>query len=194
MGTVWDDLFFGPPKPWYIRTYRFIRCWVKRGLRVPFRTYYACKYAWQRVTRGWDDRILWSVDYWLSDKMPKILKHFKENLHSTPCWCFEGLPTEPDNEYNHTDEAYKVAEKRWDEILDRMIEGWEASARILDGLYEKELGPYPLPTRKMNRTKEEWNKLREDHYHAVCVCEARDRKIMEEGLALFVKYFHSLWN
>ena len=80
--------------------------------------------------RGWDDRASWSVDYWLDDKMPAILRQLKRDKHGTPMSMF---PT--DAEYiaedgNATDAAHEIAIARWDAVMDKMIAGFEASARV----------------------------------------------------------------
>ena len=155
--------------------------------------YFTLKYAYQRLTRGWDDRAAWSIDWWLDDKMPDILRKLKKDTHGIPVSVF---PTEPQyiNEYGDpTDEAEAIAKQRWDDILDKIIAGFEASRRITDGLYEEELGEYPLHQPK-NVTKEEWKQAVNKRFLASRTLEERDEKIFKEGMALFVEHYWSLWD
>ena len=63
--------------------------------------------------------------------------------------------------------------------MGKMIAAFEANRRISDGLYEEELGPY--------RTDD-------DRYKAADRLMERDRRIFEEGMALFVEHYRSLWD
>ena len=62
-----------------------------------------------------------------------------------------------------------------------------------DGLYEKELGEYPL-RRPEGVTKEDWEKVRDDRMKASRLLEARDEAIFQEGMKLFVEHYRSLWD
>jgi hypothetical protein len=107
--------------------------------------------------------------------------------------CFPEGPEYTKDCGNPTDEAFKIAEARWDEIMEKMIAGFEANNRMDDCLYEKELGPYP--SRRPNGVSQEaWHKVKDDHFVALRALEARDQAILEEGLALFAKHFQSLWD
>lgn len=190
-----DDLFEGPPDPLRTRVYWGVRRWAKRIWEAPSDSYYACKYAYQRLTRGWDDRAVWSIDYWLDDKMPAMLRQLKRDKHGIPSDMFlpEDLITEGDWAGNPSDEGMVRAEARWDAIMDKMIAGFEASARAKSGVYEEELGEYPL-RRPDGVDKETWKKVKHDRYLASEVLRERDTKLFEEGMALFAKHYWSLWD
>ncbi len=189
-----DELFEEKNDPWYTRAYRGVRrFWLNHWLCNPRDAYYGAKYAYQRLARGWDDRVVWSIDWWLDEIMPPILRKLKEDKNGIPSELFEGLPTVPDKPWNHTEEAYGMAEKLWDGILEKMIAGFEASRRIKEGTYEEELGPYPL-RRPKGVSKEDWGKIREDHFEASQLLRERDEKIFKEGFALFAEFYHSLWD
>lgn len=81
------------------------------------------KFAWQRLTRGWDDSVIWSIDSYLSEMMPIWLKTLK-NQGGTPGFCFENLETNP------TKEETELANKKWHMLLDQMIDGFEAANQI----------------------------------------------------------------
>jgi hypothetical protein len=70
------------------------------------------KWAWQRVYRGWDDRVLWSIHDHLIDHLPIWLTWLRDNG--------AGFPAD-------------MTEQQWNEELSRMIAGFEA-ARKLDDL------------------------------------------------------------
>jgi hypothetical protein len=89
------------------------------------------KWAWQRVFRGWDDRIVWSVDGYLSKMLPIWLTKLKEDMQGTPLTCFEeGDWNEETCKYS--DEAVERASKKWNGILDEMIEGFKAYKQAED--------------------------------------------------------------
>jgi hypothetical protein len=185
-----ESLFEECHDPARTRAYWFARRWSKRAWDAPSDAYYSAKYAWQRLTRGWDDRAAWSIDWWLDDKMPAMLRKLKEDKHGIPGTMFEGLPTENDDGYTHSDETFKIAEDRWDAALDKIVAAFEASRRIQEGLYEDELGEYPL-----DRPRTPEAEARADaRMAASSKLEERDQKIFEEGMALFAEHYHSLWD
>lgn len=188
---TFEDLFEGPPDPLRTRVYWGVRRWAKRIWGAPSSAYYSLKYAYQRVTRGWDDRAVWSIDWWLDDKLPAMLRKLKQDKHGVPMDMFDGLPT---NEHGyHDDDQFKIAEARWEVVIDQMIAAFEASRRIQNLAYDDELGEYPARCPK-GMDKETWNKVKHDRYLASEVLRDRDKKIFEEGLALFVLHYWSLWD
>ena len=76
------------------------------------------RWAWQRVYRGWDDRVVWSIDGHLATMMPIWLQRLKETNHGVPC-----LFT--------NDNDYAEGERLWNEKLDAMISGFEAARKIV---------------------------------------------------------------
>jgi hypothetical protein len=106
---------------------------------------------------------------------------------------FPDGPEYTDETGNPTDEAFEIAEARWNEALDKMIAGFEANNRLSDGIYEKELGSYPL-YRPAGVGIEAWKKVKDDRFEAIRALTARDQAILEEGLNLFACWFQSLWD
>lgn len=188
-----DDLddIFGDNDPWYTRVYWSLWRFGNRIWHSPRDSYYAIKYFIQRGRRGWADCDNWSLDYYLSGWLPAALRHLKDHKHGIPSAMF--ITEDCGEDGNITDEAMKVREVEWDAIMDRMIAGFEADARIKNALYEKELGPYP-GRRPKNRTKEEWEKFIDDRYAAGRKLEERDELLFQDGMALFAKYYRSLWD
>ncbi len=191
-----EDIFDKDPRidPLRTRAYWAVRCfWTNHWLCNPKNVYREVKYAYQRVARGWDDRAVWSIDYWLDGIMPDMLRQLKKDKHGTPMSMF---PTEPEyiaEDGNATEEAHAIAIARWDAVMDKMIAGFEASRRAKDGLYEEELGEYPL-RRPEGVSKEDWKKVQHDRHLASRLLEERDEKIFKEGMALFAENYWSLWD
>lgn len=103
------------------------RYYIKHPLHLWYDLTNPLKWAWQRVFRGWDDRVIWSIDGYLSEMMPQWLRRLKEEKAGIPFSCFEGSTTE---EIEKEDLA--VAEKKWHAILDTMIAGFEAGKKLID--------------------------------------------------------------
>ena len=192
-----DELFGDPnnePDPIRTRVYWSVRrFWTNHWLCNWDNVYREVKFAYQRVVRGWDDRAVWSVDYWLDDMMPAVLRQLKEDKHGTPSEMFPTGPEFMDEDGNANEAGWAIANARWDEIMDKMIAGFEASRRVKSHLYEEELGPYPLH-RPKGMPKDEWKEVRHQHFLASRVLEERDEKIFKEGMALFAEHYWSLWD
>ncbi len=88
------------------------------------------EHAYQRVFRGWDDTAVWSVDYYIARLLPQLLKQLKENKSGIPMWAFDGLECEEN--YDYSDENTQIAEERWNEVLDKIIEGFEEYIELED--------------------------------------------------------------
>jgi hypothetical protein len=167
----------------------FCKPWWKHWLS-PQTYFYYVKYKWQRANRGWADCDVWSLDGYLVEWMPDALRRLKATKHGIPLKC---ISEEYDKNGDLTEKSLEEGEKKWDGILDAIIEGFEANKRLhgpTDG-YEKEVGPYPSwDLEDINKPKPEvdaWNE-------AVKPLEARDQKKFEEGMKLFTEYFNNLWD
>jgi predicted secreted protein len=86
------------------------------------------KYAWQRVFNKYDERVTWSIDWYLTEMLPKWIRELKQNNHGVPMSMFDGM--EHDENYNYSEEDGEIATKKWDNILDNIIEGFEAGRKI----------------------------------------------------------------
>src|SRR6185437_7285184 len=67
-------------------------------------------WSYQRVTRGWADCDIWSLDDHLNTWLPDALEQLKRA---------HGYPSEFENQ------------EPWNEILDKMIEGFRANDRLV---------------------------------------------------------------
>jgi hypothetical protein len=185
------DLFDPTPDPWRTRVYWAIYRSVRIVRSAPRNTYYAIKYFIQRGRRGWADCDTWSLDSYLDGFMPHALRYLKAHKHGVPGGMFEGLPVN-DRGY-HDDAEFKIAEARWDAVMDQMVAGFEASTRMQDGLYEKELGSYPLD-RPAGVSRDAWATVKDNRFAASQLLQARDQKVFEEGMGLFLTHYRSLWD
>jgi hypothetical protein len=76
--------------------------------------YYEIKYGFQRMFRGYDDKMLWGTYYEISKIMIEVLKWNKE--HKQGYGYIEELGI---------DASIEDLEKKWNEIYDRMIVGFK---------------------------------------------------------------------
>ena len=161
----------------------------------PREAYYAVKCFIQRGRRGWSDRDIWSLDHYLSSWMPDALRKLKKDKQGVPSSVFEpeDCISEGDWRGNPSEEGMERASARWDAIIDKMIAAFEADRHINSGLYEEELGPYPMD-RPSGVSAEAWEKVKHDRFKASQALADRDRKIFEEGMLLFVRHYSSLWD
>jgi len=88
-------------------------------------------WAWQRLTRGWDDTVIWGIDTYLSEVMPVWLEKLRDNKQGIPSEMFNDEDFDESDNYNATDEGRARAEARWNEILDIMILGFRSANRLI---------------------------------------------------------------
>jgi hypothetical protein len=124
------------------------------------------KYAWQRAFRGWDDTVIWSIDYYLAEKLPIWLMELKKNKTGVPSmfiipsdeYIDEGIPCV-------SKEGMKRAEKEYDDILDKISVGFLAYKDVSDCKFD-----YNSPEEKAAN------------------------KQFEDAFDLFKKYFGTFWD
>lgn len=150
------------------------------------------RWAWQRLTRGWDDRVIWSIMDYLARLLPVWLECLKEEKRGVPgSLCPEGRDVE---------EASII----WDGIFDKMIAGFVAARRLLEndfppwdewhkamsGQDGKRLVSWHEEDREqINQIEKEldfWPRLRQQEDEAL--------KQFEEGMDLFKEHFFDLWD
>lgn len=122
------------------------------------------KWAYQRVVRGWDDRVVWSVDCWLNDIMPNILVKLKEDKVGIPLEFFEGM--DHNENYGYTSEQEKIAEELWHKELDKMITAFVVAKKLNDL---------------------EYNYKDKDQEELLM-------KLFNQGMDSFKKYYFNLWD
>jgi len=169
---------------WYTRVYWAINRYFKYSpWGSPRRVYNETKFILQRARRGWADSDTRSLDGYLDSWMPDALRHLKEHKHGVPHSMLlpEDLIVEGDWQGNPSDEGVVRAEARWDAVMDKMIEAFEASKRISNGIYEAELGDYPMRS-PSGVSIEAWEAVKKSRFAAIRLLTERDQKIFEEGM------------
>jgi len=185
---VFDSL--EEPRPWRTEAYWAVRRAYKRIVEFPSDLYYYTKHFVQRGSRGWADYDTWSLDWYLAGWLPAALRHLKEHKHGVPGTMFED--SELDENYSPTKEGMAAGVARWDAVMDKVIAGFEAWTRQNEGMYEEELGPYPM--RRAGLSKEARKALLDERFRKVDELRKRDMRVFEEGMALFTKHFGSFWD
>ena len=121
------------------------------------------KYAWQRVFRGWDDRIIWSIDSYLAEMIPVWVTVLKESKWGVPIIMFTDDEMKDPNGISN--EADARAEKEYDIILDKIIDGFSSYDKLQQYCFEIDSPEETLAKQKF-----------------------------EQGFDLFKEYFSTLWD
>jgi hypothetical protein len=130
----WLDKRFPSGIAGYGATYALTRPWkILRHIE------HQIEYAWQRVFRGWDDRVIWSIDYHMAVVVPEWIRTLKVRQHGIPMSMFEGLEEErfENGVIGYGDENMKIASDKWNNILDEIANGFEAYNKIDDLPYNE---------------------------------------------------------
>jgi len=135
------------------------------------------KYFIQRGRKGYSTFDLYSLSYYLADLISNALKEFKENE-------FMGIPTRI---YEESKENEKVALKKWNKILDKIIDTFETVKKIT----ESEVIYIPTDTPNFKEARESFRKLAKEL--PAKLLTYKEAKKYEEGFDLFKKYFLDLW-
>ncbi len=87
------------------------------------------RWMFQRAFRGYDDRVLWSIDEYLSDMLPIWITQLRDNGMGIPSEIFK--PEDYSDEcYNVPDEVFEHRREEWKIILTKIIEGFKATEII----------------------------------------------------------------
>jgi hypothetical protein len=81
-------------------------------------------YAWERVTKGYDRRVIWSIDWYLSEMIPKWVMELKKTSYGIPSEMFEDSDWDNDK-CEYIPGAEDRAVKKWHDILDQIALGFE---------------------------------------------------------------------
>ncbi len=148
------------------------------------------RWGWQRLTRGWDDRVIWSIDIHLARMIPIWLQALKEDKMGVPS--------------NLCTKSVEDGEEIWDDILDTIIKGFLAAQRIqnLDFPILKELRE--LEKERFGKLLLPWNEeeakqidqLNEELGVRDKLMQQQDEADQEfrKGMILFQEHFFSLWS
>jgi hypothetical protein len=101
----------------------------------------AKKFKEQRMTRGFDDSETWSLDITIAKFLVPRLKAFKE--------CDNGYPA-------------RLTEKKWNKILDEMIEGFELYIKKDEWDFEPDINTRNEMYAKVNKALKQFSKYFQD--------------------------------
>ena len=165
--------------------------------------YLEIKWAWQRIFRGWDDRVIWGLDSYLCEYMPVWLRKLKKK---------QGCPLEMYSDpykTSYSDEEFKEAQKRWHNLLEEIAEGFEAGKHYIEDDFpawkqlqdeeekrfskDKNYGSVEYLLWSVNDSRRE--ELRKELHFRENLDKERDKayKKFMRALNLFSHYFFSLW-
>jgi len=74
------------------------------------------KWFIQRGKRGYSERDLWDLDWYLAEMIPNALRDLRESQHCCPGW--------------KEQEDFVIAQKRWDTIIEDIIYIFEKSDEV----------------------------------------------------------------
>jgi hypothetical protein len=121
---------FGGYNSYYVLTHPwefFEECWRQ------------VRWAWQRIFRKYDDRVIWNIDCFLTEMLPIWIRQLKRNKDGIPRIMWEEGMTPIDENYNYSEEDNEIARLKWENILDNIAEGFEAGRKIQDWESTEEL-------------------------------------------------------
>lgn len=151
-----------------------------------------------------DNYDVWNADYTIALIVLPMLKMLKESKHGSPCVDDEDVPehlrttaattlTQDEKDTGHTDDLW---EDRWDYVLNEMIHTFECTAnndwedQFYSGEHDLVWEDVEVDGKKfkqMNKGPKDTFKVDHDSMKV-----AWDRR--KEGLRLFGKYYHALWD
>lgn len=165
----------------------------------------------RKITVNIDKYDTWGLDHTLANIIYPALIQLKHAKHGVPSQLVDDVGGEDWQDqksfdfYKETkDEAFEIACKRWDVILDKMIWSFE---QILKDDYDKlyhhgnpkydwvesdKMYPNPI-SGKMEKTYQMVDKNPDEHWYDVEGHKLHEERI-QEGLELFGKYYQNLWD
>jgi hypothetical protein len=147
--------------------------------KIPEELYYWLKYSVQRAFRGYADSDVWSVDNYLCEIMPSMIRQLKRITHGYP--------------------SHLNSPEEWEAILDKIIFGFEAGKRLMDSenwAVNEGSKMITSPVKGKPYLEEisftnPWSKEQIEHFKNL---DRTDSEVFDEGMKLFHKHFFSLWD
>jgi hypothetical protein len=145
-----------------------------------------------------DDYDVWGLDNTLAHIILPALKLLKEKKHGTPHTDREDAPADPiydDEPTEHDwDRAYSV--KRWEYIIDEMIHAFECEVNDDwdDQFHTGKIDNITVPEVINGKTYYRWEKGPNDTHVFDAEGHKKAWERRQNGLRLFAKYYHSLWD
>lgn len=168
-----------------------------RLLEHPSDLHLGIRTKYQRANRGWAVSDAWGFDWYLTDVIIGGCEYLKKHKQGVPMQCFkESDPV--DKNGAHTDETVELANKRWDDILDNIIDTFKTAKHIQENHWHyQESEEYSV--KQANRYRKINKELKKENpdlweRRALHVMTKKECKQYEEGWNTFRIYFFSLWN
>ena len=133
------------------------------------------EWAWQRVFRGYDDRMIWDLHFYLSEYLPKIIRKLAKNAYGYPA------------SINKKDKKEFKNIKDWKNTLEKIAKGFDAAGKIDRDEFMKKI--------KLKKPRKDM--FGEDSYIDYKVDKKYYKQLTKEfnvGIELFKKYFFNLWD
>lgn len=154
-------------------------------------TYYdTVKYFWQRGSRGYADCDWWNLNSYVASVNLGLLHNLREKAHGYPSGLNESDPLDEED----TDTNFLL----WQQTLDKMILGFEAYIQMAN---DTECSPEacwgdPIGDVSCDEMIRQLNDPNRNGFNMGLYEEWRKplQQQMDEGFALYAKYFHSLWD
>jgi hypothetical protein len=106
------------------------------------------RWAWQRVFQGWDERVIWSIDYHLAEMIPLWMRQLKRDKMGAPFMAYRDEDLQNLGEISkHADE---LAIMLYDDVLEDIALGFESYIKM-DNLINPKLPEYKLEEEKFNK-------------------------------------------
>lgn len=157
-------------RPWYQKIwegiyypiYRFFYWKIWDNIRPS-----TLKHLYQRAKQGWSYQDCWSIDWYLSDILPKMLRELKKNKHGHP---------------------HGLSEDEWNTILEDIAYGFDLQYQILDHKL------YDFTTAKSRKTVQAMFD-RDPELHKGCrIITKEEKTAIKQSWKLLQKYFYNLWD
>lgn len=173
---------------WFYRFFNKIK-----GIPFEIRCFY------QRGTRGWSDRDVWSIDYHLDRVIPPMIRQLKNskmlgfpNTFKCPEGCICNINIENNCEPRN----------EWHIVLDKIALGFEAHKDMMDMFHEdpiiKDYWNKRIPKgskdiiKELN--KELSHEVEEVYKNRTNFLQNKAEQEIKAGMELFIKYYSNLWD
>ena len=123
------------------------------------------KHLRQRAFRGWADCDSWEIASYLTEIMPPMLNRLKRDSHGYPGW------------------GQASTSEKWDALLDKIIEGFEAGKRVNNDDYYMSTNADILTRKPAKEEVLSWSEA-----------SKVDKKIFNDNMKVFIKWFFHLWD
>lgn len=117
------ELLDMPEVPWYEKGWYAVKNFITNAVT-------GVRYAWQRVTKGYDELAWFSMDFYLADLIAKLTDELNKNGVGTPSVIFTELGFTPDENGKYTEPEELLAKSAWSEVLTKIKEGFNEYSEV----------------------------------------------------------------